>query len=152
MKKIEFSIENEYHAIFIEDNHFKKITNLAGGKEQGGYIFISKIKNTQEYIVELLTDPHKRDICSETFIKLSNKHKRIARKIQRKNNTLYEVGFYHTHPESFGCRQSEYDLEYFSNISRQYKISLFMIGINNKVNIIIYSYGRQKAKEIISTQ
>lgn len=149
MKKIKFLIENEQHTIFIKEKYLFKIKNFTGGVEKGGYIFISKIKKVYEYQVELLTDPHKKDICTETFIKLSNKHKRLARKIQRKNNHLYEAGFYHTHPESFGCNPSNYDLNYFSSISKKYKISLFMIGVSDKVNVLVYSYGKQVVREIV---
>lgn len=148
MKKINFSIEDQLHTIFIDNKCLLKIQHLAGRIEQGGYIFISKIKDTNEYIVELLTEPHKKDICTATFIKLSNKHKRLSKRIQRNNGHLYEIGFYHTHPKNFGCNPSHYDLNYFSSISEKYKISLFMIGVINKVNILIYSYGKQIAKEV----
>ena len=149
MGKIEFEIDNQQYTIFIHEEFLLKINGLAGKLEYGGYMFASKIKDTNEFIVELLTDPHKKDVCSETFIKISNKHKKIARNIQKNNKHLYEIGFYHTHPENYGCRPSMYDLKYFEMISKKYKISLFVIGVTNKVNIIVYSQGNKIKEEVI---
>jgi|GEM_PF-2270341 len=148
MRKIEFKILNEPNIIFIKQEFLIKISSLSGRLERGGYIFASKIKDTNEYIVEALTSPQKNDICEENFVELSNRHKKLSRKIQKKNK-LYEIGFYHTHPNYFGCFPSSYDLDYFKKISKAYNISLFIIGVHNKTNIIIYSLGKQIHKEII---
>lgn len=151
MKKINFKIKNEKFWIFIKqeviDSIFNFAINKVDFKESGGYLFVDKIKDTNEFICKKITHPQKKDIVSEDFFKMSWKHKRMSRKITRKNPYLYEVGFYHTHPKNFGCNPSSYDLEIFCKKSTNYKISLFIISIENKMKCLIYSFGK-KIKEV----
>lgn len=152
MAKIDFIIDGFEYILFIEEKHLQKVAGLSGELEKGGYIFASKIKGTNEYVVELLTDPHKDDICTETFIELSRKHSKIAKSIKRKDRALYEIGFYHTHPSESGCKPSTYDMSYFKEVSSPYDLSVFMIGVKERVNILIYSRGKQIVKETIWKQ
>lgn len=148
MKKIVFKINDEDFWLFIDKQLLKKLTQFVGQKEKAGYLFIDKIKNTNEFRCRNFTMPHKKDISTNQYIEMSRKHQRIARKIQRNNPYLYEAGFYHTHPEWFGCEPSKYDLQIFKQKSEKYFISLFLIVISNTIKCLIYSFGEKIKEEL----
>jgi len=149
LKKIEFKIDDELWVILIGINWLKMITSYSGKLENGGYIFVTKVNKVKELEVSYLTEPHINDTHMNNFIKFSRSHRRIAKKINRENPELYEIGFYHTHPEEFGSNASSYDLEQFKKKSQKYFLSLFIIGISNKVNVFIYSKGVKIMEDII---
>ena len=147
MKKISFKIKKEKFWIFIEKNILDSIFSFVepeeNFKEKGGYLFADKIKDTNEFRCKKITFPQKRDFSSEDFFEMSWKHKRIAKKINKKNPFLYQIGFYHTHKKDFGCEPSTYDLDVFSEKTTDYALSLFIIATQDAIKYLIYSFGKK---------
>ena len=152
MKKIIFKVDQNEWMLFLEEVHIKEICSHSGSIEKGGYIFVSKIKGVRELKLELLTKPHPKDFGNETFMSLSKEHKKIAKKIRKKDRHLYEIGFYHTHPEFYGAKPSYYDLDVFRKISKKHEFSVFIIGVEKYINIYIYHRGENIKEEKIWIQ
>ena len=147
MVKIEINHLNIF--LFIKKEIINKIKSYAKDMlvEKAGYLFIKKIKNTNEYICSDITSPHKKDKVTPHRVKMSLAHKWISYKIQKQNKFLQQIGFYHTHPKHFGSKISPYDSREFIKKSRKYLFSIFIITTEIQMSVYIYSYGK-KIKEI----
>ncbi len=136
-------IKRKNISINIDDLVFETICKQAGGNEKIGYIFYEKIKDTNEYIINKISPPHKKDISKPGYCKISRKHKREVDAWLSWNEHISTIGYYHTHPESYGTKRSRVDLNAFWESSLENEISIFIIAIKSKVSIYIYSFGRE---------
>lgn len=149
MRTINFTISNKKIWLFIETDVLLNISSFIGKTEKAGYLFTKKIKNANEFICTYFTPPHKKDLSTKNFVEISKKHKKISKKIRKNNPYLYEIGFYHTHPDEFGCEPSDYDLRIFTKKSNKYFISFFIISLGYKMQYFVYSYGKEIKKGVL---
>ena len=130
-------IKSKTLVFFIDKDLIKFVFKLAKNqKEKIGYIFGSQIKGTNEIKVNYWTSPHPSDISTKSYSKISKKHKKIGKKILRKNKHLSTIGFFHTHPNSYSINPSNIDLKEFKKASK--KIGFFIIGCLKEISIYVY--------------
>lgn len=135
-------IEIEDHKLLFEQDIFKKIQSYSGENEKIGYLFVYNISGTKELVISEITEPHYKDLSTPIFSEISAKHAKIAKKkIKESNYTIAVIGFYHTHPVSFGAVRSQTDIDHFKDVSKKSRLNVFIIATSKELVIYIYKYG-----------
>lgn len=135
-------IDVEGYVLIFEEKIFDEIQSFAGDMEKIGYLFIYNILGTKEIVISEITHPHEKDISTPVYSEICSKHARIAkRKIKESDNTIASIGFYHTHPVSYGVKPSQTDIDHFEHSSRKALLKVFIIATSKELAIYIYKYG-----------
>lgn len=88
---------------YIQDNCFKR--------EAGGILLGRMIVDTEDIVIDLVTEPQKNDIRKRRFFRRNNEHQQIIdREWHKSKGTCNYLGEWHTHPEKVPI-PSSVDLE-----------------------------------------
>ena len=145
--KVEFN-EQEIITFNFKKEILKNICGYAGGLEKIGYLFYQKLLNINEYILDEISEPHKKDISTKIYSEICWRHKWKTKKwIETKKKKYGIIGYYHTHPEQFKIVPSNIDFSYFNKNSKKANIKVYIIAISKELMIYFYSYGKEIMKK-----